>query len=57
MHINKNLLIKIEQKILLKINALLKIKYRLKVKIKTKSLKLFLINVILYLKYLLINSK
>ncbi len=57
MHINKNLLTKIEQKVLSKINALLKIKLKLKVKIKTKLLELFLVNVILCLKHLLINSK
>jgi len=54
-YINRNLLTKIKQKILLKINILLKIKYKLKVKIKTKLLKLFLINIILYFKYLLIS--
>lgn len=57
MHINKNLLTKIEQKVLLKINTLLKIKLKLKVKIKVKLLELFLINVILCLKYLLISLK
>ncbi len=55
MYINRNLLTKIKQKILSKINILLKIKYKLKNKIKTKLLKLFLINIILYFKYLLIS--
>ena len=48
-YIDKNLLAKIKQKILSKINALLKIKYKLEVKTKVKLLKLFLINAILYL--------
>ncbi len=57
MHINKNLLTKIKQEVLLKINVLLKIKYKLKIKIKAKSLELFLINIILCLKHLLISLK
>ncbi len=57
MHINRNLLTKIEQKILSKIDILLKIKYKLKVKTKIKLLRFFLINTILYFKYLLISSK
>ena len=56
-YIDKNLLTKIKQKILSKIDILLKIKYKLKVKTKIKLLELFLINIILYFKYLLISLK
>jgi len=54
-YINRNLLTEIKQKILSKINILLEIKLKLKIKIKIKLLKLFLINIILYFKHLLIN--
>ncbi len=57
MHIDENLLTKMKQKVLSKMNALLKIKYELKVKIEAKSLELFLISVILCLKHLLISLK